>query len=284
MYPYAGSQFSETTGTLTGLGKFDADKLEAKAKQYAKDSPGVVKSRMVGGIELWEIAVPGQTDHPYVAMLDKGTVMATIGESRALEALDKANGKKKTDLKDKLVRDAVAKMDPKAALQVVASGDQIIGESGMSDGKGGFTTKKISQRDQGVESIHITVTLGDADMHGEYVMTVKDADKAKETAKSMQDGVDMFIKCAPGRAQQMKDLLPLVQALKTIKITTTGDTVVMEGNATPEAVLAGVKGYFTVTPGTPGPGGPIPTETVTGGTSPPPPPVKPPPAPPKKDK
>jgi len=232
-------------------GKFDADKLQAKAKQAAKDHPGQAKSRKVGDIDLWEIIPPGgliapDAPHIYLALLDKDTLMVTLVESHALEALDKAAGKKKTDLKDKQVRDALAKADSKAALQVVASGDLVTQVAFKSDNKGGFTTTTKSLRDDGIEGFRGAVTLGDADLHSEWTLTVKDADKAKDMAKSMNDGLGMGLKNVTTAAQQMKDLLPLVDALKTIKITASGDAISEEGSATPDAIAAGIKAIFLI--------------------------------------
>ncbi len=137
--------------------------------------------------------------------------MATPLESEALEAIDKANGKRQTDLKDKQIRDAVAKLDAKAALQVAASGDLVTEVAMKSDGKGGFTTTTHTLRDgglnsPGVEGYHASVTLGDADMHGQAALTFKDADKAKEMAQKANDGLEMSIKSLTAVAQQNKDL------------------------------------------------------------------------------
>ena len=261
--PPAGS-FSTSAGSPFGFvsfilvqGKFDADKLEAKAQQALKDHPDVVKKpRMVGGIELWQIAT-GPSDHIYLAMLDKNTLMATGLESQALEALDKANGKKKTELKDKQVRDALAKTDPKAALQVAASGDLVTSVSMKSDGKGGFTTTTKTLHDDGFEGYHGSVGLGDADLHYTFTLTAKDADKAKETAKNMSDGVDKALADAKAHPERMpKELLPALDAFKTVKITASGDTISVEGSATAEEIEAAVKAFFTLTSSSPKPSQP----------------------------
>lgn len=229
-------------------GKFDADKLEAKARQLAKDDAAMIKSRKVGEAELWEITLPGPAGEPhlYLSLLDRNTLMATVVESQALEALDKAAGKRTTDLKDKQVRDALAKADSRAALRVVASGDLVTSVEMKSDGKGGVTTTTKALRDQGIEGEGVAVTLGDADLHAEATITAKDADKAKDMAKSMNDGLDMGIKNVAKAAQDMKDLAPLVDALKTVKIAVSGATISVEGGATPDAIPAGIKAIFWI--------------------------------------
>ncbi len=226
-------------------GKFDADKLEAKARQIAKDDPDSIKSRKIGEAELWDFTLPAPGhSHMYLSLLDKNTLMAALVESQALEALDKAAGKKRTDLKDKQVRDALAKADAKAALRVVASGDLVTSVEMKSDGKGGVTTTTQSLRDHGTEGIRAAVTLGDADLHVEATITAKDADKAKEMAKSMNDDLDMGIKTVTKAAQETKDLAPLVDALKTVKIAASGATISVEGSATPDAIPVGIKAVF----------------------------------------
>ena len=255
-------------------GKFDADKLEAKARQIAKDDANQAKSRQVGDIDLWEIAPNGNLNAPgaphiYLALLDKGTLMATLVESQALEALDKAAGKKKTDLKDKQVRDALAKADSKAALRVVASVDLVTSVEMKSDGKGGVTTTTNRLRDKGTEGIRAAVTLGGADLHAEATITAKDADKAKDMAKSMNDGLEMGIKNVTKEAQEKKDLAPLVDALKTVRIAASGATVSVEGSAAPEAIPAGIKAFFWI-----GRSEPSQAEKPTVRPITPPPPVK----------
>ena len=207
-------------------GKFDADKLEAKAQQALKDHPDIVKKpRMVGGIELWDINPPGPGgQHIYLAMLDKQTLLATGLESQALEALDKAAGKRKTNLKDKQVRNALARANEKPAFQMAASGDIITEVRSETDGKGGTATTTKTLREEGFESFRGAVTLGDADLRYEFVLTAKDADKAKETVKSMNDGLEMGIKNVTAAAEQMKDLQPVVDAMKAVKITASDDT------------------------------------------------------------
>ena len=257
-------------------GKFDADKLEAKAKQTAKDMPGLIQSHMVGGIELWDVtAAPNQ--HVYLAMLDKGTILMTGLESQALEALDKANGKRKTDLKDKTVGDALAKLDPKAALQVTASGALITQVTVQTNPKGGLTTTTKTLRDDGFEGYRGTVGLGDADVHYELTMTAKDADKAKETAKNMTDGVAKGIQEAKDHPEKVpKELLPLVDALKAVKIAASGDTISVEGSATADAAEAAVKVFpFRAS---------VRSEASTGPPEKNPLPPPPPPDLPKKDK
>ena len=276
------SQISSPIGFTTFAliqGKFDADKLEAKAKQAAKDHPDMVKSRKVGDAQLWEFVPPGPGDQPhiYVAMLEKDVVMASLLEAQALDALDKAAGKKQTDLKDKQVRDALAKLDPKAAVQAAASGDLVLTVGWKSDGKGGFTPETYALHDAGFEGFRGAITLGDADLHYEFTLTAKDADKAKETAKTVSDGVDKSIKDAKEHPERIpKEMLPAIDALKAVKIAASGDTVSVEGSATAEQVEAAVKGFFLAMPG---PATPPPPPTVR-------PPDKPVPPPdlPKKDK
>ena len=238
----------QSTSFILVQGKFDADKLEAKARQAAKDHADLIKSRKVGEAQLWEITPQGPSNQPhfYLSLLDGHTLMATLVESQALEALDKAAGKKKTDLKDKQVRDALAKADSKAALRVVASGDLVTSAATRSDGKGVVTTTTRSLRDDGIEGVRTVVTLGDSDLHAEATITAKDADKARDMAKSMNDGLAMGIKNVTKAAQEMKDLAPLVDALKAVKIAASDGAVSVEVSAPPDAFVKGVEAYFTI--------------------------------------
>ncbi len=96
---------------LLAHGRFAPEKIAAKLEQLAEERPDLIASQKVGDLDLWTI---GST---YFAVLDKETIMASDVESQAMEAAEKAGGKKKTRLKDKRMQNQLAGSDPKLAVE-----------------------------------------------------------------------------------------------------------------------------------------------------------------------
>ena len=144
-------------------GRFDPDKIASKLRQAAKDTPGLVKSRKVEDIEMWEIGASG--DSIFLAVFDKETVMACDVESQATEAMEKAAGKKKTQLKDKRMQAQLTESDPKLAVEWFGNGDMVTSASRWADTQGHTGAERTFLRDQGIETTHGGVSLDNSDIH-----------------------------------------------------------------------------------------------------------------------
>jgi hypothetical protein len=222
-------------------GRFDGAKLRAKAEAAAKEKPDFVKLRKVGDADLWVLH-----DHEFCALLDKDTIMLGATEALAVEALEKAAGKKKTALKDKRLKELLAKADPKQALQWFAVGDMGTGGSISNDGMGNVKVERRYLKEDGVESAQGGVTCGDGDLKFQMTLTAKDADGAKQLAAKMTDGLAGMTKGAAATAEKVKELTPVVECLKKVKITAAGDGVSVDAIGTAEEAAALVKAFFMI--------------------------------------
>jgi hypothetical protein len=232
-------------------GKFDADKLKSRADQLAKDTPAVFKVRKAGDAPLLEIAAPGAPF--FLVLVDKNTLVVTNVEAKATEAVDKAAGKKKTELKSKRLADFLAKGDPKVAAEWFAGGEMTASTSVSADANGKVTVKHTTLKDAGVEGFRGAATLGDSDVKFQTSVYAKDAAGAKELTKKIKDGLDQAIADGTKESEKRPELKPILEAMKNVKVGTADDAVTLEGGAPADVIVAFVKSMGVVQPPPPKP-------------------------------
>jgi hypothetical protein len=222
-------------------GKFDADKLRDKGERLAKDSSTLFKVRKAGDAPMLEIALPGSPF--FFVLVDKNTLVVSNVESKAVEAVEKAAGKKKTALKSKRLSDLLAKSDPKMAAEWFAGGEMPTGSVKATTDKDGKTTvlERITLQDGGVEGFRGGLTFGDADVKFQTSVFAKDAAGAKELTKKMKDGLDQGIADATKESEKRPELKSIVEAMKSAKVGTADDAVTVEGSATADVIVGIIK-------------------------------------------
>ena len=228
-------------------GRFDPVKFQAKADQIVKDGlgGGIIKSSKAGDTTIYEVALPhGPTF--FVCLVDKTTLVGAPVKDLAIEALDKAAGKKSTKLKNVALKKMLDKMDPKNALRMVGMSDMVIG--GHSSVTVQCGARRVESHvdtlaDNGIESVEAAITVGD-DIKGKVTFTSKDANKAKELAKTFESGIERAIN--KGARENVPEATTMVEVLKSIKTSTKEEKIVMEGHAGAEAIQAFLSVVFTV--------------------------------------
>jgi hypothetical protein len=229
-------------------GRFDPAKLRARAEQAAKDMPEKFKLVTVGGQQVLEISGTPMTPVT-VALLDKSTVMVTLIKSQAEEGLRRAAGKEKRGLQSRQVRALLAKADAKQAVQWLACGDIAAGGGIQTINQKGKTITKVTRdslKDSGIEELHGGITLGDGTFKLHTSLRATGPDKARELAGKMEEG----IKEARDRIKQLaasdKEWQPLVDALRSVRVTVRGDTISFEARGTGAALIEAVRAMAIV--------------------------------------
>jgi hypothetical protein len=97
--------------------------------------------------------------------------------------------------------------------------------------------------DEGIDSVTGGVTVGQ-DIKGKVHFTARDADTAKELAAKFEVGLAEMHKEVAREAVRNKELGPVVDVVKSIKVTTNEATITMEGHGGAEAVEALIKAFF----------------------------------------
>jgi len=219
-------------------GRFDAAKLQARAKQFATDMPTRFKQHQVGDTAVWEFVEDSLNSH-YFALLGKNMLVYGSLKDQVTDALERAAGKKKAMPKTKDLSALIAKMDAKQAVSWVMTGETSLGLSVKATfGRpGAGAVREITAfhplSEQSIENIAGGMTVGD-DIQVRAVVAFKDADKAKETAKLIEGGIGEGIKELAGA----KEAAPLLDSLKTVKVATQDKTATVQGQATAAAINA----------------------------------------------
>jgi hypothetical protein len=230
---------------LVVQGRFDPVKFQAKADQFAKDGlVGVpVKASKAGDANLYEITMPhGQP--VFACLLDKTALVVAPTKELVLEALDKSSGKKTTKLKNASLKKMLDNMDPKSAVSAVALGELVMGGSVSTTVRCGVpmtVSHTMTLANEGIEAVQAGFSAGD-EIKGKVTFTAKDADKAKALGKTMEVGLEGAI--ADVTKQNSDEFKKLGEVLKTIKVNTKDDTIVMEGHGGADALQALVATWF----------------------------------------
>jgi hypothetical protein len=204
-------------------GLFNAEKLAAKAEELGKQFPSIK------AVEMGKAKVYAMSD-AYVGLVDKNTVIISSVKEEMAEAIEKAGGKRKTELKSKSLAKLVAKMDAKQVVNVACAGEMATGGSATARPGGGVERKVHTLVDEGIESVTGGLTVGE-DIRGKIVFTAKDAAAAKKIAAEFEEGLARAADEIAKAATIDKEFGPVVEVLKSIKATTNEQTITIEGQA-----------------------------------------------------
>jgi hypothetical protein len=238
-------------------GRFDPAKLEAKAAQLAKDMPNSIHVHSIGTNKLYELsglfgppgpALAGSNSSAFLALPDKNTLVFSMNKDHVVAALDKGLGKKKTKLACKSLEDMLGKLDRKQCVAFGAGSEMIIGSStsgrGNPNGQTTWEVKHQTLAEQGLEGFKGGISLGDDRLRGKGTVTAKDGDTATKIAGIIDQGLKMVIEQGTREMQRMPGLAPVLEALKTVKTSTDGNSITLEGSAGAEAPLAMIQSIF----------------------------------------
>jgi hypothetical protein len=232
-----GAPFPESTPVVIVQGNLDATKVKVLADHAAKELGLVMKDVKIGNGNAWELA--GKNVSFYVVMPEKGTVVISSVKEHVSDALDKAAGKKKPQLTSKAMQDLIAKMDSEATASWAATGDMINGTT---------VTKKTSKDDprprivkhytlaqDGIATVIGSVTAAD-DFKAETTLTCKDGTTAKELADAIDNRLKQDIAKMTKAAAEKKGIAALIDAVKSVKLTTKDQTILLTAQAKADAV------------------------------------------------
>jgi hypothetical protein len=216
-------------GLIVVHGKFDVAKFQAKAKQVAKDMPDTLKIHEIKGSELslYEVNAPlpgpaGNANGPmYVALLGKDTLVASQGKDYVLDAVDKAAGKKKTELKSKDVAALIDRIPADQSLWLALPGAALAKSplAGSND-----DAKQIIDAIQDA-SASVAITK---DVKAQLSVTAKNADNAKMLGKKIKDGLNTGLGLLLTVAANQEGLEPIIETLKKIKPSVKDKVVTVE--------------------------------------------------------
>jgi hypothetical protein len=222
-------------------GRFDPPKLQAKAAKLAKQKPGLLKTTQVGGVNVYEFAGPFPA---FAAVLDNATVIAGR-QSHVFAAIDKASGKKYGELQHKAMVEALASLDPKQSAEWLAIEPTVMGKSVTATNNQKPQIKLQTLGDSGIAFIRVRAMVGD-DVKVKAEIVAKDAAQATKTMQMIEQALKEGIKHIQDEAQREKELLPVVDLVKSVKTAAKDRTIILEGQGGADALVGFFKAWFTV--------------------------------------
>ena len=223
---------------LYAQGRFDADKLRAKADKLMESKPGLLKAHTLDGVKVYELAPPRGDPRGFVCLLDGHTLLFAQRKEQVSDALARFAGKKKVELKYPALKLLLDKMSPDDSVSFVALGESVMGSSVTVRNDGMKTTRTVTYHtmgEQGIANLQGAVKVGD-EAKGKATITAKSDETAKKLAKEMTDGLGMAKAELQRAAEKEPQVVPMVAVLQSVRITSKGRTVALEGQADAEAV------------------------------------------------
>jgi hypothetical protein len=230
-------------------GRFDPTKVDTTGEKLAKDMPQYLKIHDVGQHKVYQVTFPKFFDAGiYLALLDQNTLVAGGRKDQIAEAFDKSAGKKKTIVKSQAMARLLDDMDRKSPVAFAAVGTLIVGNTSWTKNENGVITIGTAHHtlsDQGIESANGSLKLADK-ITGSVTLTFKDVDTAQKMLAEMQKGLDETIKEGEKFIAQQKELTPLLEVMKSIRLKAKDNALSLEGEGPVNTIEAAIKGWFTV--------------------------------------
>ena len=229
-------------------GRFEVNKFEAKAADIAKAHPdhwsittipdGTGGQYKVLKSSRWfdfSGVKPTLKQKPaYVALLDKRVLVASPEKDLIIDALDKAKGRKKTELKKKELGQLLEKANGKQSVWIAVLPSALGKVLPLDDDS--------SVRDElaKIEAISGGFTIED-DVKLEIALAVKDGDVARELTTEINEGLNIALTLVALASHEKKELEPALDALKSLKATAKGNTIILKGAVTAEMIEKSLK-------------------------------------------
>jgi hypothetical protein len=235
----AGTEGGEDKAVIIFQGKFNRGKFQVKAEEVAKKLENHLKIHKTENGLIYELAqldqlvqLPPQARAAislkdktlYFGLPDDNHLVLTSTRSLTLDILDKAAGKKQTQLKNKGLTPLLQKMDPKETLSVAILPGDSLGTDKIKSITGGLTIS---------ENIVLDVVVATAD-----------ADAAKEINDALKESITAVQGVVGGLVlTQNKALAPLTDILGALKTEAREKDVLLKGTvkgATLEKLFQGL--------------------------------------------
>ena len=211
-------------------GNFDPDKFAAAARQAAKDNPDMVKITTSAGRTVYEFKSPaGKTD--FAQLVGGKALVASSTAAGLRDQLERLAGSKKSKLKKEFAvlqgtvndRQSINFVATGAALARLAQNEQVPNR------------KMVAEALKNIDGLSGALTVG-KEVRFELGINAKNEAGAKKMA---QDGTSMILGfqfLLNLQAAKDEKLAPLVDAVKTLRITTRGSNVLLRGTVSFDVV------------------------------------------------
>jgi hypothetical protein len=219
-------------GLVIIRGKFNTDKLKAKAEELIKaeataaDKPLIKKLKVPDGnggdAIIYQIRPPEAPMAFFVTIMDGKTILASPGKDYVVDAI-RMTAEKPVELKAKGIQALLDKMDERQSFSIAAISEVLGNALGdLGGGVGGLDK---------VTAVSGGLTLTD-ELKLEVGISTKDTDAAKELHDSLSGQLNFALALAAGIAQGIEanpGLDVALELLKSVRVTAKDKTVFIKG-------------------------------------------------------
>lgn len=209
----AGRPRGEANNLMLLKGRYDHEKIKSALEELQKETPDAVKTSEHAKVVIYETK---QGERPFfAAFLDKGLLAASDSKDYIVEAIDKHQGTKKTQLKSKDVAAAITRADEKQTIWMAMSMPEAVKELMKNAPQGAELSDKL-------EAMTLAVTMKDNiliqyDMHCTDKSGVDEVKKVVETTKA---NLENFAGLFEGIGPTLKEILTEVRISSKDKVVT----------------------------------------------------------------
>ena len=220
-------KISPQDGFIVITGNFDAEKIAAVAKDLDKEFGGV-KPIKIAHVNAFEIA-PKEEKKMYIGILDKSTAIASATKEDFVEAANRHAANKKAAFKSESMRNLLETVNTKQSLSIVATSNIFakLAEN-LPEGAQGDKLDKAMDILKQSNGFSAAITI-EKDIDFLFGVDAKDKEAAKKLTGEIEGGIAAIKAFVAIQKKRNQDVGPLEDIVNTLKLTTTGNNLVVRG-------------------------------------------------------
>jgi hypothetical protein len=216
---------ADAKGLLIARGKFDKDKIEAKAEAESKEKKDFLKLHTEGGHKIYEVTVPNQEKPVFVAIIDNSAIVASGEKSFVVDAFGKATASG-AQLKPEMAK--VIESAEDGSVWLAVPGSALSKSELVNEDKAKASVAKID---------HVTASVKIAkDVKFSVTIATKSEANAKELSEEIKEGLNQAKGMVAFLASQQKEAAPAVDVMNAVKVAVEGKKVTIKAEASEEMI------------------------------------------------
>ena len=209
-------------------GKFDPDKIEAAATEASKQAGGGLKVIKIAKVKAFEVS-PKDEKTMYVGVLNKKTMIACATKADFAEAVDRLNDEKAPNYKSAIFKGLLETVNNKQSISFVATSIMLTKLAEKApEGAGGAQAEQAIALLKQLDGFSTAVTI---EKNIDFQLGVNTKDN--ETASKYAGLGNLLIGAAKVKigdeAKKNEKLVPAMEILNTIRVTSQGSNLVVRG-------------------------------------------------------
>jgi hypothetical protein len=220
-------------------GSFQAEKLYGTAEEAAGKFADVLKVTKAGEHKIVEVTPP-EGNGIFVSLVGKNVLLAGSTKAMLTAALSRASGDEKPKLKKEMLT-LLETTNAKQSISAVASGKALAKLlEGAKLGEGQL--QAIALAVQAIDGLSAAITIT-KDLQFQVGIGTKDTEIANNLAKGANFAIVVIKGVVTQKAKEDQKLMPLVDIVNTLRVTTMGSSVIFRGEASLDNIDKLIKNF-----------------------------------------